>query len=169
MLRSCTDHAKIRPMQQYIRPIDPSPEQIIGIDAGEPHRAKPANKKKREFPKHYPLVDMGIDRDGCSKIIKAAGLCVPIKSGCWHCPFSRVREILSLAKDRPSDFHAIIDLEEAQHQRYEEEGKTARHYQWRDKPAVYWRDRAAREAKQGVLDLEWDDLDPSIPCECLDG
>ncbi|WP_130470972.1 phosphoadenosine phosphosulfate reductase family protein [Candidatus Magnetaquicoccus inordinatus] len=166
-LRTCTDHGKIRPMQAYIRPIDDDPHQIIGIDAGEPHRAKPANKKKGEFPKHYPLVDLGIDRDGCKKIIQQAGLCVPKKSGCWHCPFMRVREILALATERPEDFHAIIQLEADSHQRMREAGKLdGNYYHWRDKPATYWLDRATEEAKQ--LSFEFDDLDPTIPCSCYD-
>ncbi|MBF0133861.1 MAG: phosphoadenosine phosphosulfate reductase family protein [Magnetococcales bacterium] len=168
-LRSCTDHGKIRPIMDFVRKVDDSPEQLVGIDAGESHRAKPANKKKREFPKHYPLVERGIDRKRCIEIIKDAGIRIPVKSGCWHCPFMRVREILSLANTFPEQFEKIILLEDVCRTRMIIEGKEIRsYYQWRDKPAIYWWNRAKQEAKQMSLNLEWDDIDPNIPCICYD-
>lgn len=161
LYRSCTDHGKIRPIKEFISKHD-DPKLLIGIDAGEPHRAKPA--KKGEFPRYYPLVDYGFDRDGCVKIIENEGLMQPIKSGCWHCPFMRVREILDLAIARPNDFQHIVDLEAACMARQIREGKGAKNYShWRDKPATYWSRRAMQENE-----LLFDDLDPAIPCECIE-
>lgn len=159
-LRACTDHAKIRPITEFIRGLDKAPVQLIGIDAGEPHRARPANPKKKEITKCYPLVDLGIDRDECARIIELAGLQVPAKSGCWHCPFMRVGEVISLAQYEPEKFSLILALEANTRER--EDGR--KFYQWRDLPATYWLARS----KQGLLNLEWDDLDPAIPCLCLD-
>lgn len=163
LYRSCTDHGKIRPIKDFILKHDKEPKLLIGIDAGEPHRAKPA--KKGEFSRHYPLVDHGIDRDACLEIIKNVGLCVPIKSGCWHCPFMRVKEILDLATSQPENFQKIVDLEEACKTRLIRNGEEVKNYHhWRDKPATYWVDRAG----QGKLVLEFDDVNPAIPCECLE-
>lgn len=168
-LRTCTDHGKIQPMRRYIKLIDDTPQQIIGIDAGEPQRAKPANRKKSEAPKHYPLVDRGIDRNGCIEIIRQAGLCVPKKSGCWHCPFMRVKDIINLATKHPENFQKIAKLEDACNSRMQEAGKLNgnNYFQWRDKPTDYWLDRAVQEGKQ--MSFKFDDIDPAIPCSCYDG
>ncbi|MBF0602162.1 MAG: phosphoadenosine phosphosulfate reductase family protein [Nitrospirae bacterium] len=168
--RDCTDHGKIRPIMEYIKTIDDNPEQLIGIDAGESHRAKPANKKKKDFPKHYPLVSHGIDRRKCIDIIKSAGICVPVKSGCWHCPFMRVKEILELAKNNRKMFDKIVQLESVSRSRLINSGGNIQnyYYQWRDRSATYWRDRAEQEAKQMIFNLEFDDIDPNIPCDCYD-
>lgn len=70
ILRSCTDTAKIAPLQRYID-ANGGGEWLLGIDAGEPHRA--ANKPG----KHRPLVDLDIDRDECERIIAGSGAAVP--------------------------------------------------------------------------------------------
>ena len=113
VLRTCTKHAKLRPLNRYRREHDPNPVALIGIDASETHRARPDREEFKDIPKRYPLVEQGIDLAGCIAIIRRAGLCVPVKSGCWHCPFARKREVLDLCLDRPDLVETIAELEEA--------------------------------------------------------
>lgn len=161
LLRTCTSHAKIRPLEQHLLGLDPSPVHLIGIDAGEPHRAKPGHPQDK-IPKLYPLVELGIDRDGCADIIKQAGLCLPSKSGCWCCPFMRVKEVLTLARAHPDRMEEIATLERAAFARH---GKDF--FQFHDRPASYWIGRARQEDKQLTLDLNTED--ESTPCSCYDG
>jgi 3'-phosphoadenosine 5'-phosphosulfate sulfotransferase (PAPS reductase)/FAD synthetase len=90
--RWCTDKFKKRPIEKAFgnRVIS-----LIGIAADESHRAKP-------FPlKEYPLVDEGITREGCKEIIRATGLPMPKKSGCYFCPFQSMGEWKRLYENHP--------------------------------------------------------------------
>ncbi|HEA67787.1 MAG TPA: hypothetical protein ENI07_13335 [Desulfobacterales bacterium] len=83
--RWCTAKFKIRVMEKYYK----TPCFVcIGFDAGEAHRAKLSASKGAE--NRFPLIEAEIDRDGCKKLIKRHGLPVPMKSGCYICPFQRV-------------------------------------------------------------------------------
>ena len=156
-LRTCTAHAKIRPINRFLKNGNEG-IQIVGIDAGEAHRARAADKR-------YPLVELDIDRDGCAEIIAGAGLPVPEKSGCWMCPFMRVGEVLALAKNEPEKFEIIAALEEASKIAHPvDPGKDRA--QWHNKPCKYWRDRAHLEESQ--LDLGFI-YEPEPPCGCYDG
>ncbi len=150
-LRSCTDHAKIRPINQHIESHGGG-IRLVGIDAGETNRAV----TRCGFL--YPLVELGLDRDDCAEIIRGVGLPVPGKSGCWCCPFLRVQEIFGLARLYPCQLARIERLEALATAR---KGKPR--YQWSNKPVAYWRERA----KTGVVLSS--DFDIVMPCECYDG
>lgn len=159
--RACTREAKINPIRKYIAWYGNISKdiQLVGIDAEESHRVK-------EHPRTcYPLVDENIDRDGCIQIIKDAGLCVPEKSGCWFCPFMRVSEIINLAQNYPDKFQKIVELEKAEAEARPD--VETRFYQWGDKPATYWFERAKAKDKQ----MEFSEIKDYrvIPCECYDG
>lgn len=169
VLRTCTLHAKIRPITKYVREHDTDdPIQIIGIDSGEAHRAKPVSDEIRDIPKLYPLVDLGINRQGCNDIIRRAGLCPPVKSGCWHCPFMRKREVLDLAKNHPDQFLRIIELEEASLDIHPLTDDQIVRAQWSERPAAKWLAMAKEEAKQGQLFDVGSDPDDAA-CGCYDG
>lgn len=161
-LRTCTSHGKRDPIEDHIA-ANGGGEQLIGIDAGELHRARPS-RPGDPFPKHYPLVDLDIDRDGCEAVIRAAGLCVPPKSGCWHCPFLRVGAVLALAREQPERF-ARIEALEVRSIEMHPPGPGIVRAQWSDRPARYWRERAADEGRQVPLF----ERDPEMPCACYDG
>lgn len=154
LIRDCTIESKIKPVATIMQSGD---IKLIGFDAYEAHRAKERPDSR------YPLLELNIDRDGCEQIIRDAGLCVPFKSGCWHCPFSRVNDIIALVQNHPDKFQMIVDLEEAAKRKF---GDNAKRCQWHDRPATYWRARALAKADQGSLDL---DYEPPIRCECYDG
>jgi hypothetical protein len=143
MIRSCTEHAKIKPIRAHVA--GRTLGELVGIDAGEDHRAKDSIR---------PLVDLGIDRDGCVEIIKAEGLPVPVRSGCWHCPFMRTAEIVALASI-PEYADRIERLENAA---LETHGFPHAHF--KDHRMDYWRRRAAQGG------LEFGEDDKAIPCYC---
>jgi 3'-phosphoadenosine 5'-phosphosulfate sulfotransferase (PAPS reductase)/FAD synthetase len=151
MIRSCTDHGKIQPIKNYIKAYG-SPEDIqaIGIHAGESHRAK---DKPGII---YPLVELGIDHDDCKQIILEAGLPVPLKSGCWHCPFMRKAEIINLIEQQPQKFQEIISLEDEANQ----------HHQ-RKIPLTHFGNKTAREWRDGGPLFA--SVENDIPCSCFDG
>jgi len=113
MNRWCTDKFKARPIHKWISQklqelSSTEVNQIIGIDAGEKHRAKDG----KLFPITYPLVERGITREGCKKIIEDMGWPIPQKSGCYICPFARVGQFKKLFEIHPDLFEKAQALEE---------------------------------------------------------
>ena len=153
-IRACTYHGKVLPIQNYIIQNGVGGVEIIGIHAGEEHRQP--NKIR-------PLVNAGIDQAGCVEIIKAEGLPVPVKSGCWCCPFARVSEVIELSRRYPCMFARIERLEQSATEKHglDKYGRVRTH--WADRPASYWRERA----KQQVLFDDYPDIE--LPCGCYDG
>lgn len=93
--RHCTDKYKIRPIKKYINEFFSRDNTtiILGIDYGEQHRA---DKYQGIF--EFPLIDLEIDREGCKDLIKNYGWSVPIKSGCFFCPFTKKNAWIHLLK-----------------------------------------------------------------------
>jgi len=77
--RFCTVRWKVLPIERWCREhgLDPA-DNLVGISADEARRMPEAIR---------PLVDRGIDRNGCARIIAEAGLPLPNKSACWMCLF----------------------------------------------------------------------------------
>ena len=104
--RFCTDHFKVRPIHRYVeRPCI----MYIGIDVGEKKRVRISGKK--EIENRYPLVDAGITRSQCKEIIKAKGLEVPPKSGCYFCPFMSRADARKLKRIHPELFQKVVELD----------------------------------------------------------
>lgn len=61
----------------------------------------------------YPLIEWSWDREECIRQIEAAGLPVPVKSACFHCPASKNWEIEFLAKNEPELARRAIAIEAA--------------------------------------------------------
>jgi len=95
-IRWCTRIFKIDPLLDY-------GDMLIGIAADEAHR---------QPDKIRPLVDWGIDRKECIRIIERAGLEVPQKSGCYICPFMRDSQWRALWERHPELFERAAALEE---------------------------------------------------------
>jgi hypothetical protein len=103
--RWCTRKFKVEPLLAHCG----QGVHYVGIDAGEAHRAIPSSYSGVE--KLYPLVERGITRDGCEDIIRAHGLEVPPKSGCWFCPFARGSQVRDLWRKHPELVCKIQALE----------------------------------------------------------
>ena len=104
MLRWCTDRWKIRPINEYNK----DTIKIIGIDYGEKKRAL---KYRNDLNVEFPLLDLKIDRNTCIKIIKDYGLEVPVKSGCWFCPYAPMLAFKELKLNNPKLFNELVELE----------------------------------------------------------
>ena len=106
--RSCTDNYKIRPLKKFAKQFT-DVTWIIGIDYGEKHRAERFNFFGSNHI--FPLIDMEIDREGCKQIIKDFGMPIPVKSGCWFCPFTSKNGWISLYENHRDLFENAMTFE----------------------------------------------------------
>lgn len=109
MFRSCTDHYKVRVIKKYLKAKYGNQEiiQYLGIDSSEQHRAEKFNKEIFKFP----LIDQNIDREGCKTVIRKEGLSVPVKSGCFFCPFQSVDSWIQLFIKHPLQYEMAVIFE----------------------------------------------------------
>lgn len=146
--RWCTADFKIKPMYEYFE----KPCTVyIGFDAGEPQRAKPS--RDLDITNEFPLIEEGINREGCEQIIKDAGLSVPRKSGCYFCPFQSIGNFTTLRDNEPDLWCKTKKLEDDAIARRKEQAKTP----------IYLRDKPLNAVVQeGQSDL-WG---LRKPCQC---
>ena len=71
----------------------------------------------------YPLLDLGLRRIDCQRIIRDAGLPVPPKSSCYFCPFHRPETWHDMRREEPEEFEKACDLEDLLNARRDELGK----------------------------------------------
>lgn len=116
--RWCTVKFKIGTLERYYR--GPGFENI-GISLEESHRAK--LKTKKGIESRYPLIEHGMDLQGCIDLIKRHGLPVPIKSGCFFCCFQRVEQWKQLRRVNPDLFCKAVQLEKLSMENAKNQGK----------------------------------------------
>lgn len=111
--RHCTVDFKVDVVWKWLREQGASKTKparvLIGISTDEYHRA--TSKPSPGRVKEYPLIDMGISRDGCEQIIRDAGLPVPGKSSCFFCPWHSEQTWAEMRRDTPQLFAASAGLE----------------------------------------------------------
>lgn len=117
--KSCSQKYKIQPQEKYCNNWEPAKRvwksggkitKFIGFDADEEHRGIEAEDKK--YNNIYPLIEWGIGREDCKKIIKESGLCLPGKSACFFCPSSTIPEIRELNQTYPELADRAIRIEQ---------------------------------------------------------
>lgn len=152
-VRWCTNW-KTEPIKRWCE-LNGNPEQLIGIACDESHRMPECNR---------PLVDLGITREDCYKIIEAEGLSVPRKSGCYICPFQSPSGWRQLWKEHPDLFERAAELEESC-TRDSKDGYTAT-LDIAGKVTLRQR-QASFEAQIPMFDdTDWDTLLRFKPCLC---
>ena len=112
--RSCTADWKIKPIGKWLKAHGATADQpatvCIGISTDEIQRV--GNKKQAPYEQpRYPLIDLGLDRAACQRVIADAGLPVPPKSSCYFCPFHRPQTWAEMRRDQPDLFWKSADLE----------------------------------------------------------
>lgn len=112
--RGCTADFKIRPIGKWLKANGASEENpaivCIGISTDEITRV--GNKKAMPYEQPvYPLIELGLDRAACQRVIAEAGLAVPPKSSCYFCPFHRPQTWAEMRRDEPELFWAAAELE----------------------------------------------------------
>jgi hypothetical protein len=124
--RSCTASFKIAVIGDELKrrgaTADNQATVGIGISLDEIVRA---NKRRCEPHEQieYPLLERGIRRIDCARIIRRAGLPVPPKSSCWFCPFHRPEAWHDMRRNEPELFEKACQLEELLNRRRDELGK----------------------------------------------
>jgi hypothetical protein len=111
MHRWCTHKWKIRPIYVAV----PRPCTFyMGIAYDEIHRVHEA--RERGFGKvlfnQYPLIDWKMSRADCIRAIEAYGWPVPIKSGCFFCPFTRLIQWEDLYRKYPELYERAMKIEQ---------------------------------------------------------
>lgn len=117
--RWCTDKFKRFPINKFCRKLgahfkNPVVKALcISIDESERVNENAAVTSEPKYIKlSYPLLDRKISRSDCKKIIADAGFPVPIKSGCWYCPFAKKEEWRRLKIEKPELFEEACKMEE---------------------------------------------------------
>lgn len=150
--RWCTDKWKIRP----IYAVAPKPCTFyMGISYDEIERIHEPKQKGsgKYFFNAYPLVDAKITRLGCVKIIEEHGWPVPIKSGCFFCPFTRKRawERLFLHHENLYDRAIKVEQSDEYYPQYTLTGNRV--------PLIKLKEKFARGLRETDL-TDWIDDDP---------
>lgn len=126
-LRWCTYRFKLQPIWKYV---EKPCVMFIGISYDERHRAvkKYRQKQAKQIEIRYPLIEHCLTREDCVQIIKEHGLRVPMKSGCWLCPFQGRTQLVWLYNNHRDLFDKIVELEKLRGDRHTLKRKPITHY-----------------------------------------
>ena len=151
-VRWCTANFKVDPIHKYV---ETPCFMLLGIDFGEIKRARISTNNGIE--NRFPLIEHEITRDGCKKIITDHGLPVPMKSGCYICPFQRADQWRELRMKHPELFCKAQELER----------KNMDYRKSKGKPIMYL--SASRKSLRSLVDEDQGNLfeqDNYPPCLC---
>ena len=154
-VRACTVEYKLVPLAAYMA----TPCIVyLGISAEESHRiARIIAGQRPGEENRFPLADEGITRADCIEIIQSHGLPIPIKSGCYICPFQRKSQWVQLRTKHPDLFCKAKALEAVTNRRVTALGRP---------PICLAHDKPLDlVAMAGQMDL-FGDRDFECPCSC---
>jgi hypothetical protein len=118
--RNCTADFKIKVIGRWLREHGATAQKPasvgIGISLDEIHRANRRHRAAYEQIE-YPLLDLGLRREDCAKIITDADLPVPPKSSCFFCPFQTVGSWRQQRLEDPELFAKSVRLEKVINER----------------------------------------------------
>lgn len=116
--RYCTRMFKIEPIDEFLEQFkDEVVELMIGLNADEIEQ-RTGNHGNKKFVKYsYPLVDNGINRNGCKTILNRVDLLpeFPVymrRGGCKNCYFKSKKEYEAMALLAEDEFKEVEDMEE---------------------------------------------------------
>ena len=160
--RACTKDFKIRVVGKWLKEHGATPDNparvAIGFSTDEIHRVSNRRQEPNQVVE-YPLLDLGLSRSNCQRVIADAGLPVPPKSSCYFCPFHSLQYWSEMKRDRPDLFEKSAELETHLNERRQRLGKDPVWFTRKLKPL----DEAIHEAQESLFG-DWD-LDGS----CDDG
>lgn len=122
--RNCTVEFKIKPIAKWIKRNAPGCILGKGISTDEPHRATPS-RESDGYTSAYPLIELGISRSDCLRIVREIGLPQPPKSSCWFCPYKTTDQWITMRRQKPELFTATAELERMLNQKRAAIGKDA--------------------------------------------
>jgi hypothetical protein len=107
----CTDWSKIQPIGRYLKANRLLPTvQYLGFHYDEALR-RCRSSGRADIINEFPLVDLKINQQGCLDVIAAAGLPLPMKSGCFFCPEAKKGQIIELDARHPELFQRAVTME----------------------------------------------------------
>ena len=117
--RWCTRQLKLRPFEQWVRPMLEDGFRVysyVAIRADEQYREGYASKKE-ELIVRLPLQEAGIDKAGVVEILEGTGIGLPAyyewrtRSGCTFCFFQQKIEWVRLRERHPQYFEEAKEYE----------------------------------------------------------
>lgn len=122
--RSCTVDYKVLPVRREISARKPEYVELgIGFSTDEMRRVirkqtdwhNVEHGRRVPFMQRYtfPLVEAGVSRADCARIVTDAGLPPAPRSACFFCPFTKRAEWLRMKREEPEQFEQCCALEEA--------------------------------------------------------
>lgn len=108
--RWSTRDFKVTPIHRHYRAYKAHVNQYLAIAYDEIERMK--DSRVAYVTNLFPLIDRRITRQGCIDIITEAGLPVPVKSGCYFCPFNSSERWEWLRREHPELYENAVALEE---------------------------------------------------------
>lgn len=92
---------------------DPA-EVAIGISTDELERAGAGAGPDPRDPtriRTYPLLDLGLSRADCRRLIAEAGLPVPPRSACYFCPLHNREEWRRIRREQPDQWATAVEVD----------------------------------------------------------
>ncbi len=117
--RQCTREYKVEPIDKYVRMlmgyqpgqhVKHSVRCLIGISRDEVIRMKPS--RTRWCTNEWPLVDAGLTRLDCARLVEEHGFAKPKRSACVFCPYHSDSEWLMMKRDAPDEFARAVKADE---------------------------------------------------------
>ncbi len=84
---------------------------MIGISLDEATRSKPS--RTRWITNTYPLIELGLRRSDCQRIISEAGFPLAKKSSCVFCPYHGDTFWLDLRSNYPKEWNQAVKFDHA--------------------------------------------------------
>jgi hypothetical protein len=108
--RWCTRDLKIRPIYAHYRSLKTHVNQYLGISYEERDRYRISNVPYAS--NIFPLIENRITRDMCIDIIDKVNLSLPVRSGCYICPFNSISRWVEIYKKHSNLYDKAMILEE---------------------------------------------------------
>ncbi len=109
--RWSTRDYKIRPIHKFYKSLGTHINEYLGIAYDEIERMKAS--REDYITSIFPLIDHKMTREDCVRLIKSARVPVPIKSGCYVCPFVPISRWEYIYKTHPGIYRKVMKLEES--------------------------------------------------------
>lgn len=113
--RTCTADFKVKTLERWHKEHGATKKDpntvLLGISVDEIERAGRKDDGSVTV-RRYPLLDLGLHRHDCIRIIEDAGLPVPRKSSCFFCPFHSRLVWSEMRRDEPELFEKAQELED---------------------------------------------------------
>lgn len=119
--RACTREYKVEPIRRKIRElvgIEPAQRRVtarvqqwFGLSLDEVYRMKPADVPW--ITHHYPLIDLGMDRQDCIRWCRQRGYPDPPKSACVACPYHSDHHWRQMRDHQPAEWARAVEFDRA--------------------------------------------------------